>query len=712
MAERRSRRRARRRESRRSAAAAADGRRRASGPEHAAAARFDLLAVVAALALVGSRAGEPVPHRRTGAGRAAGRDRRRRGARPRGVLAGPGRGTSASWAGSPTARRSLLLVGVLAVGPVRERRHPVDRDRLLHLPAVRAGQARAAAGPRRRPRLEPAAPGSASRWPCCSRSCPSGSPCSSRTSAPRCCSPSSPGRCWSSGGCPARFLLPLAAAAVVSAPLMISLLRPYQLERLGSFLVGAHESPTGSGWALRQAHIAAGLRRAVRPDRRPAARPARAVPARAGHRPGAGQPGRAVGAGRRRRRRCSPRSSWCGGSRWPAGRPARRTARSSAAGLAILHGPRDRRLGRGQPRAAPAGRRPVPAAQLRRDGARRAPGRDRGRPGRPPGRRPEAAVGAAAVAQPAAAAGPAGRARPVGAAASPSGSTGGGCRARRARRSRSSGSEQMTRCIRLPAARGVDHRPARRAARRERRGRRQRRGPGARGARAAAQPGRRTSTALAAADRPAARRTCARSSARRRAPRCRWPVADVPRDVGDAVTAAAIPGVLVVPEPRRGVPAGRAARAGARLRRGGHARGREALARPAAGRDRRPRRARAAVRRGAPRDRRAPVPVRRPDGRAGRARRAAGPRARRRPAAVPRPGPAAAAGRRPGRGRARAAPAAGQDRRRRRDGPAVGAGPRHREHPVVRQQRLRAAGRRRRAAGRWPTRRVRRCSST
>src|SRR3954447_5189276 len=60
------------------------------------------------------------------------------------------------------------------------------------------------------------------------------------------------------GRVPARFLLPVIAAVVVSAPLMISLLRPYQVERLGSFLVGAHESPTGSGWALRQAHIALG----------------------------------------------------------------------------------------------------------------------------------------------------------------------------------------------------------------------------------------------------------------------------------------------------------------------------------------------------------------------------------------------------------------------------------------------------------------------
>ncbi|MET0763670.1 MAG: FtsW/RodA/SpoVE family cell cycle protein [Blastococcus sp.] len=60
------------------------------------------------------------------------------------------------------------------------------------------------------------------------------------------------------GRVPARFLLPLAAAAAISAPLLISLLRPYQLVRLGSFLVGAHESPTGSGWAVRQAHIALG----------------------------------------------------------------------------------------------------------------------------------------------------------------------------------------------------------------------------------------------------------------------------------------------------------------------------------------------------------------------------------------------------------------------------------------------------------------------
>ena len=60
------------------------------------------------------------------------------------------------------------------------------------------------------------------------------------------------------GRVPARFLLPLTAAALIVAPLMIGLLQDYQLVRLGSFLVGAHEAPTGSGWAVRQAHIAVG----------------------------------------------------------------------------------------------------------------------------------------------------------------------------------------------------------------------------------------------------------------------------------------------------------------------------------------------------------------------------------------------------------------------------------------------------------------------
>jgi cell division protein FtsI/penicillin-binding protein 2/cell division protein FtsW (lipid II flippase) len=60
------------------------------------------------------------------------------------------------------------------------------------------------------------------------------------------------------GRVPARFLLPMFAAVAVAAPLAAGLLRPYQLERLGSFLVGSHESPTGAGWAVQQAHIALG----------------------------------------------------------------------------------------------------------------------------------------------------------------------------------------------------------------------------------------------------------------------------------------------------------------------------------------------------------------------------------------------------------------------------------------------------------------------
>jgi cell division protein FtsI/penicillin-binding protein 2/cell division protein FtsW (lipid II flippase) len=60
------------------------------------------------------------------------------------------------------------------------------------------------------------------------------------------------------GRIPARIILPLFAAAVVVAPLAVGFLHPYQLERLGSFLVGSHESPTGAGWAVRQAHIAVG----------------------------------------------------------------------------------------------------------------------------------------------------------------------------------------------------------------------------------------------------------------------------------------------------------------------------------------------------------------------------------------------------------------------------------------------------------------------
>ncbi|MCD2195204.1 FtsW/RodA/SpoVE family cell cycle protein [Actinomycetospora endophytica] len=57
------------------------------------------------------------------------------------------------------------------------------------------------------------------------------------------------------GRVPARFLLPVVAAAVVAAPLGLGLMRQYQLERLGTFLSGS-QSAEGPGWAVRQAQIA------------------------------------------------------------------------------------------------------------------------------------------------------------------------------------------------------------------------------------------------------------------------------------------------------------------------------------------------------------------------------------------------------------------------------------------------------------------------
>jgi cell division protein FtsI/penicillin-binding protein 2/cell division protein FtsW (lipid II flippase) len=60
------------------------------------------------------------------------------------------------------------------------------------------------------------------------------------------------------GRVPARFLVPLFGAAAIAAPLAVGVLRPYQLQRLGSFLVGAEESPTSSGWTVLQSHIAMG----------------------------------------------------------------------------------------------------------------------------------------------------------------------------------------------------------------------------------------------------------------------------------------------------------------------------------------------------------------------------------------------------------------------------------------------------------------------
>lgn len=58
------------------------------------------------------------------------------------------------------------------------------------------------------------------------------------------------------GRVPARFLLPLFAGAAVAAPLAIGLLKPYQVQRLGSFLAGSSGEPSGTGWAVHQAQIA------------------------------------------------------------------------------------------------------------------------------------------------------------------------------------------------------------------------------------------------------------------------------------------------------------------------------------------------------------------------------------------------------------------------------------------------------------------------
>lgn len=57
------------------------------------------------------------------------------------------------------------------------------------------------------------------------------------------------------GRVPARFLLPLFGGAVVVAPLAVDLLRPYQLARVHAFLSGSKEA-SGPGWAVLQAHIA------------------------------------------------------------------------------------------------------------------------------------------------------------------------------------------------------------------------------------------------------------------------------------------------------------------------------------------------------------------------------------------------------------------------------------------------------------------------
>ena len=513
------------------------------------------------------------------------------------------------------------------------------------------------------------------------------------------------------GRVPARFLLPLAAAAAVSAPLAIGLLRPYQVERLGSFLVGAHESPTGSGWAVRQAEHRGGLGDALRADRRPPAPPARAVPARAGDRPGAREPGRAVGAGRRGRSRACrdrPRLAARAGQR---ARPAHRTVPSSAEVWRSSWASRPScRWG------ATSGCSRWPASRSRCS-ATAAP-------------RWSSTWPRSASSWPFAATAPAGRCGPCRAWRNPRprlvratavalsaslvlfGLYGWRLQSTEGPALQLAGQEQMTRCVRLPAPRGaitdrhdaplavnavdagsgidrVRRRPraAAGAARRRRPPRRARRRPARRPARAARARGGHDAGAPRGR-RPAQHRR--RGRARRGSPGCSW-LADPRR----AYPAGALLGPVLgftgvaTPDGRRTL-----ARTCHRARSSGGPASSSSTtpccAGSTAGSACTSTRGACRWRSGARQD---PVPGRRP-------------------AALDRPGPAAAARRRPGRRRARAAATDGPDRRGGRDGPEVGSDPRDREHPVVRQQRLRAAARRRRASGRGRQRRGRRCSST
>ena len=494
------------------------------------------------------------------------------------------------------------------------------------------------------------------------------------------------------GRVPARFLLPLGAAAAIAAPLMITLLQPYQLERLGTFLVGSQESSTGSGWALRQAHIAVasgglfgrtddplrGLRAQYLPERDTDLALSSLV----------GQWGLVAGAGVVLaaiilvwRLALASRTS-----RTPHGAlVGRRTGDPAGSG--------DRRLGRRQSRAAAAGRRPLSTGQLRRDRAGRPPGRDRGGPVGPRRTAPAGGCGRC----------PGGGIHGRGwsgwrrwrcqSCCSSFGLYGWRLQTTQGEALRGVAQQQMTRCIRLPAPRGsiTDRHDAPLAVN-------------------AADVGAGVDQVLvvpALLRAPAGGRRPARAAHRAAGRRPHRPAPGDPghhavagrrrgsapgrrrRDRGSDTRCAGRRGAAPY------LSAGCAAGAGARLRRGGHPGRREALARPALGRDRRPRRARAGVRRRAAGDRRPSVRVRRPGGRPRRARRAAASRSRRGPPALPRPGAAAATGRRHRRLPARAAPAGRQGGRGRRHGSPVGAGPRHRERPVVRRQRVRTAGRRR-----------------
>ncbi|MGQ0480712.1 MAG: FtsW/RodA/SpoVE family cell cycle protein [Pseudonocardia sp.] len=67
------------------------------------------------------------------------------------------------------------------------------------------------------------------------------------------------------GRVPPRLLLPMFAAGAVAAPLAIGLLRPHQVQRLGSFLVGSDQDPAGAGWTIQQARLTLGSGELVGP---------------------------------------------------------------------------------------------------------------------------------------------------------------------------------------------------------------------------------------------------------------------------------------------------------------------------------------------------------------------------------------------------------------------------------------------------------------
>lgn len=55
---------------------------------------------------------------------------------------------------------------------------------------------------------------------------------------------------------PLLMLMPLLVGALIAAPLAISFLKPYQLERVHGFLAGTPSPTTGAGWAAEQARLA------------------------------------------------------------------------------------------------------------------------------------------------------------------------------------------------------------------------------------------------------------------------------------------------------------------------------------------------------------------------------------------------------------------------------------------------------------------------